>query len=561
MLIKDLIYKSTIGDDYNLEKIVAYLFLGYMRLEEYFSIYEIEAFIDEIDSPEIKNFVRGKFNKNDYEKFDNEIIQKVSKESIANEIIYIDKHLDIYGVRGGTFSQYEPVSESVVELSLKTVEISTINSAMNFCCGIGTNIIRMADRGIKNITGVELNSDFAAIAEIRTKLYKITNPGYKIEIINNSVFKFSQENIEEKYDLVTVQIPWGVKGLGNQLDTWKTELLKDVTIGRSSDWYFLILAMQHTNKEGKAITLVRESIEYIYSDKEIRRKFVKEGYIERIIQLPANLLPYTSISSLLMVLSFNNNEIEFIDASNSYSEKGRMRYFLSKDIEHILSEQNSYRKIINKNKVLTEERLLPSYYGISKIEESIELGEIAHILRGQNFLKKDLDLLISEVVTNYQLVRTSHLEDGLIAGREYLTEPPKKYEKLIDEDILLTRVSSNKSIAMYNKEDKEVIMVDQSLLIVRVDREKINPYYVLAYFMSKLGKEQLSAAYSGSTIMQISVSNLKKVKIPTLNEYEQEKIARSTKEYIEDIRKKKTQLSLLFEKRDEDINIWFSEVT
>lgn len=560
MLLKDLINDFVPRHDYTLEKLVAYLFLGYVRLENNLSINEIGTFINEMDSQRVGSFLYSRFNETDYEKFDNEIVQKANKESIVNEIIYLDSSLDVCGVRGGLLSEYEPVPESVVQLGLKAVEPSTVNSAINFCCGIGSNIIRMADMGIKNITGVEIHSVSAAISEIRTKLYKIKNAGYQIRIINSSVFGYSEENMEEKYDLVTVQMPWGVKGLGEQLATWRTDFLRYVTVGKSSDWYFLILAMQHISSKGKAIAIVPESIEYVYPDREIRRSFVKEGYIEKVIQLPTNLLQYTSISSLLLVLSFGNSEIEFTNASNSYSEKGRIRYFLTEDIERILSSENPYRRVVNTERVLAEERLLPSYYGVSKIEVSIALGDVAQITRGQNYLRKDLDPIVSEFFTNYQLVRTSHLEDGLICGREYLVELPEKFEELMDEDILITRVSSSKSIAIYNEEDEEKAVADQSLLIVRVDKEKINPYYLLAYFMSDLGKEQLHVAYSGTSILQISIANLKKVRIPVLDKYEQEKIAKSIKEKLEDIRMKKVQLSLLLEERDEDVNIWFSGV-
>lgn len=555
MIDSELFRRVINVENYSVEELVVYLFLTYIRLEKDILVNNILEYIDKNISSEIKEFIYINFNKNRYEVIDREIINNFDKESILNTIIYIDRYIQPKVSCQVTMNERNP--ESVTTLALKTVDVSKVNSAIEFYSGIGSNIIRMADKGIKKITAIEPYKNMYVILMIRTDLYKLKNKGYEIELINNFEFEFSKENPNAKYDLVTMQQPWRDERIREQIAYLKPDFLKDMTNVRDTNWYYIYLAMQHLSNDGKAIMLVTESIENGYLDKEIRRKTIENGYIEKIIELPSRLLNCTSLSSLLMVLSFKNDNIEFIDATDSYSQNGRVKYLSDDDINKILNKNNPYRYIIDNCEVVNNDRLVPSYYGISDIENSIELSKIANIIRGQNYRRSDLDSIITQNKTSYELIRTSHLEDGFVNDFEYLLELPGRYEELVDEDILITRVGSNRSVAIYKKGNEGKAIVEQSLLVIRVDKEKVNPYYILAYMMSDLGKEQLSAAYSGTGISQISLNNLKKVKVPIIDKEKEEIIVKSIKTKLKEINNRKKELSSLIKEMDKDIDEWF----
>ncbi|MGI6078632.1 MAG: N-6 DNA methylase [Fastidiosipilaceae bacterium] len=57
------------------------------------------------------------------------------------------------------------------------------------------------------------------------------------------------------------------------------------------------------------------------------KEFIYRGYIEKVIQFRSNMFPTTSIPALLLLLSFDNSEIEFIDVSEMYTEVRRKTFY------------------------------------------------------------------------------------------------------------------------------------------------------------------------------------------------------------------------------------------
>src|SRR5699024_8989320 len=211
---------------------------------------------------------------------------------------------------------------------------------------------------------------------------------------------------------------------------------------------------------------------------------------------------------------------------------------------------------INLTEVLVDERLLPSFYTVTEINNYIELKEIAEVIRGQNLTRQELDKLIVDEVTGIELIRTSNIDDYGISDTQNLVTLPNRYVEVYDKDLLITRVSSSKNITIFEGTDSHSI-IDQSLLIIRMTDEKISPYYILGFLLSDLGKEQLSTAYSSGTIGQVSIRNLEKVKIPMVGAKEQEKISIKIQQNISKIKKLKFELDFSLEALDVDTNKFF----
>ena len=62
---------------------------------------------------------------------------------------------------------------------------------------------------------------------------------------------------------------------------------------------------------------------------EIRRNLVQQGLVECVVQLSENLLPGTSIPSMLWFFSKNNETVRLIDASRIRTEGRRKFSYLS----------------------------------------------------------------------------------------------------------------------------------------------------------------------------------------------------------------------------------------
>ena len=152
-------------------------------------------------------------------------------------------------------------------------------------------------------------------------------------------------------------------------------------------------------------------------------------------------------------LSFKNDNIEFIDATDSYSQNGRVKYLSDDDINKFWIKQ-SYRYIIDNCEVVNNDRLVPSYYGISDIENSIELSEIANIIRGQNYRRSDLDSIITQNKT-ITIDKDKSFRGWFCKWFWIFIRIAWKVWGIVDEDILITRVGSNRSVAFIKKVMRE----------------------------------------------------------------------------------------------------------
>ena len=92
-----------------------------------------------------------------------------------------------------------------------------------------------------------------------------------------------------------------------------------------------------------------------------------------------------------------------------------------------------------------------------------------------------------------------------------------------------------------------------NMYIISVNKEKLNPYYLLSFFNSKLGYNRLDALATGSTVRSLPIEGLKNLKIPYISMEEQvtkgEKIRRITHEITElkvQIERKKEEMEEVF---------------
>lgn len=533
---------------------MVFVYITYEALDQDIEIPQSEdnlsSFLEktiEIESIEsVKTFISGL----DYTKIDFRIFKDLAafgKEFLKDFILEVDLG-SYFGRLGGTSTP-----PSILKYIPYIDNISDKELVADFFSGFGNSSSYLMDLGVKQLESIELISENVSIQEMKRKVMRVEN---SYHIVNEDVFDYFKDNNFEKFEFIFADMPWGLH-LANIQPEWKSDLIETNIPKTESEWMILSLILSQLTKEGKALVTVPNRIEFSSIAQEIRKEFIEKGYIEKVIQLPSNVYSTMGIPSLLIVLSFNNEHIDFIDASEMYTKVGRQNIFTDDDIKKIMSDDFAYHKVVSLDDVWQNDRLLPSFYTVTEISNYFELSDVATIIRGQNFKKLELDNLIVNEVTGIELIRTSNLSEFSIENTQNLTDLPERYVELLDQDIIITRVGSVKSISIFEKDNDVVSIIDQSLLIIRVDRSKIDPYYLLGYFTSDLGKEQLTTAYSSGSIGQVSIKNLEKVKIPGLNTLEQQKIAERTHENVSKIKRLKFQLSYSLEELKEQTNQFF----
>jgi restriction endonuclease S subunit len=108
----------------------------------------------------------------------------------------------------------------------------------------------------------------------------------------------------------------------------------------------------------------------------------------------------------------------------------------------------------------------------------------------------------------------------------------KTFEKFIlkDGDIVMSAKSTTLKTALIDlKSLKEQIIATGNLLIIRPNKEKINPVCLKVFFDSSIAKKQIELIETGSVMISINLNELGKIRIEIPTKKDQENIA---KEYV-----------------------------
>lgn len=98
----------------------------------------------------------------------------------------------------------------------------------------------------------------------------------------------------------------------------------------------------------------------------------------------------------------------------------------------------------------------------------------------------------------------------------------------------MSKYGSSPKLAISQIPDDKKVIPSGNFIIIEVDEEKLNPWYLMSYFSSGFGSEKLKETYTEAKNDTISIRKLENIEIPVPTIKEQEKIA---KEYRESLKK------------------------
>ena len=90
-------------------------------------------------------------------------------------------------------------------------------------------------------------------------------------------------------------------------------------------------------------------------------------------------------------------------------------------------------------------------------------------------------------------------------------------------------------VAIAEVHDGQKILANGNLYIIELDLDKVDPYYLKAFFESEQGIAVLKSITVGATIPNIGVDKLKKVEIPIPSLDEQRRIAEKYQTTLDEI--------------------------
>lgn len=167
-------------------------------------------------------------------------------------------------------------------------------------CGAG-NLLRVFHENVKKY-GQELDAEQLALIDI-------TNfTGYAGDTLTDDGFSGMQ------FDCIVANPPFSTK--------WSPDNLKDDMRFRDcaalpppskADWAFMLHILHHLSDNGVAVVLEFPGILYRgQREGKVRRWFIENNYIDRVVNIPGNTFEDTSISTCIVVLKKNRTTTDVI---------------------------------------------------------------------------------------------------------------------------------------------------------------------------------------------------------------------------------------------------------
>lgn len=505
-------------------------------LEKIRSLFEINNFNEEIDtdfSSQIINLTE-------------EDIKKIISKNTLDVINYPMKDNDA-------------TSKEIIDLITYCLNIKEQDDVLDLCSGRGDFLVSLANQNLR-LDGVEINRDNVLISKIRLSILKDIN----FEIINGDALTY---RFNKKYDEIFCEFPLGLKVnefILNQMEkdlfyTWRKP-------GLTADWLFINKMVTILKNKGRAAIIVPDGLLFKSMDADYRRDLLVSGVVKEIIKLPSGVIPNSNISANLIILARHNenNEIKFIDASQEYIEnKIGKRQLDVKAIIDLINGKNTdedkvkiekYGEILRTDDVILTvnayvKKQQPNYINPHLLKEFI-----VDKYRGYQLTSKEQNE-ITDKNGNYELLTISDIEDGRISNSLLrINDNKSKYDRYLlkDGDVVISARGTKIKVAVAEIKNRNIIP-NGNLLVLRLNTEKLNPYYLQAYLNSENGQLSLEQIQTGAIIMSINPSRIEQMKVSIVDKETQDIFVERYKRKLmelniaqEHVKKLKYQIDNLF---------------
>lgn len=451
--------------------------------------------------------------------------------------------------------------DSIVSLAKRILNIQPKETVSDPCSGAGDFILSAYnDQPKADYYGNDINWDRRAIAVIRRNvLMDITcnmdalreeKISVSEEGVNNlynnriyfdygDIFHYMWKLGNRSWDKIFIDPPLGVR---IETEQKKAEIEHAFEIACSRSLYtelpIAMAAFMHLSKNGKAVCILTESscATGNSSFRMARHYLLENKMVEAVITLPAKLKEESNNSFMMMVLSHENEKVKMVDASHFYTKGRRQNELSPQNIEDIMNayqNEGPHSKFIDTETILGRDdvSLYPDDYLAKeiKIPNGIKFKDvIKDLYRGASISAMELDKLQSQVPTRFSYVRLQDIQDGRLNSElPYLTKIDEKYKKFLlkNGDLIIAKSGSPFRTAVAKVEEEQEIFAAGNFYIVELDAEKINPYYLQAFFSSNLGQNVLGSAAKGSVIPLIAKSALMDIMVPCPSKDKQKEVA------------------------------------
>jgi len=307
---------------------------------------------------------------------------------------------DSAGKKAGEFYTPQRISDilsAIVTLDSqepKTGKVKQLGSVFDFACGSGSLLLnvrkQMGAHGIGKIVGQEKNITTYNLARMNMLLHGVKDTEFEIyhgDTLLNDWDYLRETNPAKmpKFDAVVANPPFSYR--------WepKDDMGDDVRFKNyglapksAADFAFLLHGFHYLKDQGvMAIILPHGVLFRGGAEERIRTKLLKDGHIDTVIGLPANLFYSTGIPVCILVLKKckKPDDVLFINAADHFEKGKRQNLLLDAHIDKIIDtyqhrkEEDRYSRRVPIERIEAEGYNLniSRYISNTKAEPEIDL--------------------------------------------------------------------------------------------------------------------------------------------------------------------------------------------
>ena len=273
--------------------------------------------------------------------------------------------------------------------------------------GSGSLLLKASDeapRGL-SIYGQEMDNATSALA----RMNMILHDNATAKIVQGNTLSSPEWKEEDgqlkRFDFAVANPPFSNKNWTSGLVPTEDEFKRfewGVPPEKNGDYAFLLHVLKSLKSTGKGAVILPHGVLFRgNAEARIRENLIKQGYIQGIIGLPANLFYGTGIPACIIILDKENkvtrDSIFMIDASKGFVKEGNKNRLRSQDVHKIVDaftkgiEISGYSRRVSLEEIQSNDYNLniPRYIDTSEAEDLHDLN--AHLQGG--IPNRDIDAL------------------------------------------------------------------------------------------------------------------------------------------------------------------------
>jgi type I restriction enzyme M protein len=337
------------------------------------------------------------------------IAEGISKFSTSSDILgdayeyLIGQFAAGSGKKAGEFytpQQISTILSKIVTLDSQdptTGKKKKLDKVLDFACGSGSLLLnvrkQLGPHGIGKIYGQEKNITTYNLARMNMLLHGVKDSEFEIfhgdSLLNDwDILKEANPAKKLHFDAVVANPPFSYRWEPSE-SLGEDFRFKNYGLAPKSaaDFAFLLHGFHFLGQEGvMAIILPHGVLFRGNAEERIRTKLIKDGHIDTVIGLPANLFFSTGIPVCILVLKRckKPDDVLFINASEHFDRDKRQNRLLPEHIDKIVStyqfrkDEERYSRRVSMEEIEANDFNLniSRYVSTSKAEEEIDLGEV-----------------------------------------------------------------------------------------------------------------------------------------------------------------------------------------